>query len=267
VWKNALFEFVNFGAEKLQILLLIIVRTSGLFALAPVFGERGLPNMIRVGLVLLLSLVLVPAVSLQAMEVANSFWQLGGLVLHELMIGFLIGLVYRLLFMGTLTAGGIVGYQLGFAMVTVFDKNLASQVSIIGRMWYTLAILIFIAINGHHLIISAFADSYAIIPIGVFNASPELMDLIIKLTAFVFIVALKIAAPLIISLFLTDIALGTIAKTMPTMNVFFVGFPIKITIGLLVMAISLPVFGFVLERTTGYFDQQLQYLLTGLGGA
>lgn len=261
-----MFEFVNFGAEKLQILLLIIVRTSGLFALAPILGERGLPSMIRVGLVLLLSLVLVPTVSLQAMEVANSFWQLGGLVLHELMIGFLIGLVYRLLFMGTLTAGGIVGYQLGFAMVTVFDKNLASQISVLGRLWYTLAILIFLAINGHHMIISAFADSYTIIPPGAFNASPEVGDMIIKLTAFVFIVALKIGAPIIISLFLTDIALGTIAKTMPTMNVFFVGFPIKATIGFSVMAISLPVFGYVLERTTVYFDQQLRFLLTGLAG-
>lgn len=262
-----MFEFVNFGAEKLQFLLLIIVRTSGLFAFAPVFGERGLPNMIRVGLVVMLSLVLVPSVSLHTIEVANSFWQLGGLVLQELLIGFLIGLLYRLLFMGVLTAGGIVGYQLGFAMVTVFDKNLASQISVISRMWYTLAILIFLAINGHHLIISAFADSYTIIPPGAFNANAEVGDMIIKLTAFVFIIALKIAAPIMISLFLTDIALGTIAKTMPTMNVFFIGFPLKITIGLSVMAISLPVFGFVLERTTGYLDQQLRILLTGMGGA
>ena len=262
-----LFEFVNYGAEKLQFLLLIIVRISGLFAIAPVFGERGLPAMVRVGLVLMLSLVLIPAVSLHTVEVANSFWQLSGLVLHELLIGFLIGLLYRMVFMGTLTAGGIVGYQLGFAMVTVFDKNLASQISVISRFWYTLAILIFISINGHHLIISAFADSYTIIPPGVFSASAEFGELIIKLTAFVFIIALKIAAPIMISLFLTDIALGTIAKSMPTMNVFFVGFPLKITIGLSVMAISLPIFGFVLEQTTGYFDQQLRILLTGLGGA
>lgn len=262
-----MFDFVNFGAEKLQILLLIIVRTSGLFALAPVFGERGLPSMIRVGLVVMLSLVLVPSVSLYSIEVANSFWQLGGLVFQELMIGFLIGLLYRLLFMGVLTAGGIVGYQLGFAMVTVFDQNLASQISIISRMWYTLAILVFLAINGHHLIISAFADSYALIPPGAFSISAEFGELIIKLTAFVFIIALKIAAPIMISLFLTDIALGTIAKTMPTMNVFFIGFPLKITIGLSVMAMSLPVFGFVLEKTTGYFDQQLRILLTGMGGA
>lgn len=264
---RALFEFVNFGAEKLQYLLLIIVRISGLFAIAPVFGERGLPKMVRVGLVLMLSLVLVPSVSLYPLEVSNSFWQLGGLVLHELLIGFLIGLMYRMVFMGVLTAGGIVGYQLGFAMVTVFDKNLASQISVVSRLWYTLAILIFFGIDGHHLIISAFADSYAIVPPGVFNAAAEFGDLIIKLTAFVFVIALKIAAPIMISLFLTDIALGTIAKTMPTMNVFFIGFPLKITIGLLVMAISLPVFAVVLERTTGYFDQQLRILLSGLGGA
>lgn len=262
-----MFEFINFGAEKLQILLLIIVRISGLFAMAPVFGERGLPGMIRVGLVLMLSMVLVPAVSLYPMVIADSFWQLSGLVLHELLIGVLIGLLYRMVFMGILTAGGIIGYQLGFAMVTVFDKNLASQVSIISRFWYTLAILIFLGINGHHLVISGFADSYTMVPPGVFNAGPEFSELIIKITAFVFIIAMKIAAPIMISLFLTDIALGTIAKTMPTMNVFFIGFPLKITIGLSVLAISLPVFAHILERTTGYFDQQLRVLLHGLGGA
>jgi flagellar biosynthetic protein FliR len=179
----------------------------------------------------------------------------------------LIGLLFRLLFMGVLTAGGIVGYQLGFAMVTVFDQNLSSQVSIIGRFWYMLAILIFLGINGHHLIISAFADSYALLPLGVFECNPAVGELIIKLTAFVFVIALKLAAPLMIALFLTDVALGTIAKTMPTMNVFFVGFPIKITAGLIVIALSLPVFAFVLEKTTGYLDEQLRFLLVGLGEA
>ncbi len=262
-----MFEFVNYGAEKLQFLILIIVRISGMFALAPVLGERGLPTFVRIALVLLLSLVLLPVLPSQGVGTADSFWQLGGLVLHELLIGFLIGLLYRLLFWGTITAGGIIGYQLGFAMVTVYDQNLSSQVSIIGRFWYALAILIFISINGHHTIISAFADSYSLVPAGVFGISSDVGEMIIRLTAFVFIVALKIAAPMIITLFLTDIALGTIAKTMPTMNVFFVGFPLKISIGLIVLAISLPVFAFVLERTTGYFDQQLRILLNGVAGA
>ncbi len=262
---KALFEFVNYGADKIQSLLLIILRTSGLFILAPVFGEKGLPKLIRVGLVVMLSLVLLSALTFPPLPVSDSFWQLGGLAMQELLIGLIIGLLFRLLFMGVVTAGGIVGYQLGFAMVTVFDKNLATQVSVLGRLWYMLAILIFLGIDGHHLIISAFADSYALLPPGAFDVGAQYADLIIKLTAFVFVIALKVAAPMMIALFLTDISLGTIAKTMPTMNVFFVGFPIKITVGLIVMALSLPVFAFVLEKTTGYLDQQLQVLLVGLG--
>jgi flagellar biosynthetic protein FliR len=262
-----LFEFVNYGAEKIQSLLLIILRTSGLFLMAPVLGEQGLPKTIRVGLVVLLSLVLLSALTFPPPPLSNSFWQLGGLCLQELFIGLLIGLLFRLLFMGVLTAGGIVGYQLGFAMVTVFDKNLASQVSIIARFWYMLAILVFLGINGHHLMISAFADSYSLVPLGTMGDGTASGDMIIKLTAFVFVIALKVAAPLMITLFLTDISLGTIAKTMPTMNVFFVGFPIKITVGLAIIALSLPVFAFVLEKTTGYLDQQLRFLLIGLGEA
>jgi len=262
-----LFDFVNYGAEQIQSLLLIILRTSGVFALAPVFGEQGMPKLLRVGLVVLLSLVLLSALAPAPLPVSDSFWQLGGLCLQELFIGFLVGLVFRLMFLGVLTAGGIVGYQLGFAMVTVYDRNLESQVSIIGRFWYLLAILIFLAINGHHLIISAFADSYSLVPMGAFGSSTAYADMMIKLTAFVFVIALKVAAPLMITLFLTDIALGTIAKTMPTMNVFFVGFPIKITAGLIVMALSLPVFAFVLQKTTGYLDEQVRFLLVSLGEA
>jgi len=262
-----LFEFVNYGAEKIQSLLLIILRTSGVFFLAPVFGEQGLPQLMRVGLVVVLSLVLLSALASPPLPISGSFWQLGGLCLQELFIGLLVGLLFRLLFIGVVTAGGIVGYQLGFAMVTVYDQNLSSQVSIIGQFWYMLAILIFLGIDGHHLIISALADSYTLLPLGAFGSSTAYGELIIKLTAFVFVIALKLAAPLMITLFLTDVALGAIAKTMPTMNVFFVGFPIKIAAGLIVIALSLPVFAFVLEKTTGYLDEQLRFLLVGMGEA
>ena len=94
---KALFEFVNYGADKIQSLLLIILRTSGLFILAPVFGEQGLPKLMRVGLVVLLSLVLLSALTFPPPPVSDSFWQLGGLALQELLIGFLIGLLFRLL--------------------------------------------------------------------------------------------------------------------------------------------------------------------------
>jgi len=169
--------------------------------------------------------------------------------------------------MGVYTAGSIVGYQMGLAMVTDYDHNLSGQVSILGRIWFIVATLTFLVINGHHLIISALAESYELIPPGVVITNAGLADMLIKYTAYVFVIALKIAAPLMVTLFLSDVALGTIAKTMPTMNVFFVGIPIKLGVGLSVMAIALPVCNFVLERSLSFVDAQVRVIFLAFGEA
>ncbi|MEA3296230.1 MAG: flagellar biosynthetic protein FliR, partial [candidate division Zixibacteria bacterium] len=124
---------------------------------------------------------------------------------------------------------------------------------------------IFLSINGHHLVISAFADSYTVIPPGGMNTDAAIGEMIIRYTAFVFVIALKMAAPIMISLFLTDVALGTIAKMVPTMNVFFIGFPIKVSVGFIVMAMSLPIFAYIIDKTSNYLDQELRFLLQAMG--
>ncbi|MCK4301324.1 MAG: flagellar biosynthetic protein FliR [candidate division Zixibacteria bacterium] len=262
-----MFDFINYGADQLQMLPLLILRTTGLFVVAPVFGDKAIPKLVRIGLLILLSLILLSSLSLPPLPQAESSWQLAGMALKELLVGLVIGLLFRLLFMGVLTAGTMIGYQLGLAMVTVFDASLSSQVSLIGRFWYMMAVVIFLSINGHHMIISALADSYAVVPIGGLNCSAAAGDMIIKYTAYLFVIALKIASPIMICLFLTDVALGTIAKMVPTMNVFFIGFPIKIAVGFVVLGMSLPIFAYILERTSSYLDHELKLLLLVMGEA
>jgi len=154
-----------------------------------------------------------------------------------------------------------------FSCCNEFDPSIGSQVSVIGRFWYVLAVLIFLTINGHHMIISAFVNSYQVIPPAGVAIQGGVGELIIRYTAYVFVIGLKIAAPVMITLFLTDVALGTIAKTMPTMNVFFVGFPIKIAMCLLVMALALPIFAYVLERGVSFLDHELNMMFLSMGKA
>jgi len=243
------------------------MRASGLFVIAPVLGERQIPRLVKAGLLILLSMLLMSSLSTQAVPVAGSVWQLAGLAVKELLIGLIIGLIFKLLFIGVFTAGSIAGYQMGFAIVTVYDKNLSNQVSILGRFWNLLAVLIFLTIDGHHLVVSALANSYTVIPPGGMGQGAAVGEMVIKYTAYLFVIGLKIAAPVMITLFLTDVALGTIAKTMPTMNVFFVGFPIKIAAGLLVMGMSLPIFAYVLKQSTAYLDRQMFIIFHALGEA
>ena len=263
-----LFEFINFSSDKIIIFFLVIVRISGLFIMAPVLSDKAIPKLIKVGLVVMFGLLITSTIpNPEIFQEVKSNWQLAGLVFNEILIGFILGLIFRLIFYGVLLAGTIVGYQIGFMFAQVFDQTNQTQVSIIGRFWYILALLFFITINGHHLIINGLVESFTVIPPGNFQMTGEIGEMMIKYSAYIFVIAFKIAAPIIITLYLTDIALGSISKTMPTMNVFFVGMPIKIAVGLVVMGLSLPMFTYVIEQSMHYFDTGMRTLLYSIGKA
>jgi len=261
------FEFVTYSADKLETFFLISFRAAGLFLAAPIIGHRIIPRMVKAGLAIMLAIILMPAAGKAPIEPVSSIWLLGVLAAKELLVGFIIGFFFALLFIGIQMAGGIVGYQIGLSLVNVLDPEMGTEVPLIGEFWFFVAALIFLAIDGHHAIISAFADSYKIIPVGSFNFSGPAADYIIRFSAYSFVMAIKMGAPVIITLFLTEVALGVVARTVPQMNIFIVGLPLKIGVGLLVIATSLPVFRFIVERSVEFLDNEVIKLLHGLGSA
>ena len=228
-------------------------------------GYRTLPVAIKIAFALLMSLLLSSTLDSGVLPAVDSEWHLLGLAMREIIVGLLIGFFFQLIFMAIHSAGALVGYQIGFAMVSMFDPNSSQRVSIIGQFWFLFATLIFLAIDGHHILIQAFVDSYKILPIGQVSFNNGIATVVAKATAYVFVLALKIAAPVLMTLFLTDVALGTVAKMMPTMNVFFVGFPIKIGAGLIVLAMSLPIAAYVLERGMNFVNDELQQMYFAIG--
>jgi len=262
-----LFEFVNYGTEQLQIFLMLLIRATGLLLAAPVFGHQTVPSQVKVGLIILLSVVTLPTLPELHMTAVTSHWELGALALRELLVGVLIGFAYRLLFHAAEFAGMLAGYQVGLAVSQAFDPTSGEEVSVIGRFWLMMATLIFLALNGHHMIIQAFHQSYQVVGPGEMAVLGATGEFVIKLTAYVFVLAVKIAAPVLVTLVLMDVALGTVAKAMPTMNIFIVGFPLKIGIGLLVVALSLPAFAYILEKSTHYLNEAVYGLLASMGKA
>ncbi|UCC43414.1 MAG: flagellar biosynthetic protein FliR [Candidatus Zixiibacteriota bacterium] len=262
-----MFEFVNYGADKLQIFLLILLRASGLFVISPILSHRSVPRMAKAGLVLLFSIILVSVLPDPNLAEVRSLPELLGIAFREVFIGAIIGFTFALLFYAVHGAGSLVGYQIGFAMALVLDPTSKTQQSVMSQLWYVVATLIFLTINGHHMIISAFADSYTVMPPGHVVVAGSAGELVIKYSFYVFTLALKLVAPVTVTLFLTDVALGIVAKMMPTMNVFIVGFPLKIGTGLVILAFSLPIFSYVLQRATGYLDGQLGSFLGVMGKA
>jgi len=262
-----LFDFVIFSAAELQVFLLLIIRASGLLLAAPILGHASLPVPIKAGLVILFAIITFPSVDVAAIPAVGTNAELAALVVRELMVGVLLGFFFSLLFRAAELAGAMAGFQVGLAISQAFDPSSGGQVSVIGRFWILIASLIFLAINGHHLIISAFNDSLRVIPPGMVPLRAETAELVMKYSAYVFVLAVKIAAPVLVTLILMDVALGTIAKMMPTMNIFIVGFPLKIGIGMVVVAVSLPIVAYVLEKSTSYFNHAVNEMMLTLSGA
>jgi flagellar biosynthetic protein FliR len=179
----------------------------------------------------------------------------------EVIIGVIIGLAGRLAFAGVQIAGQLIGFQMGFAVVNVFDPITSEQVSIIAQLWYLIAMLIFLAVDGHHVFLYAIAESYRIISPLDFHFSAELMQSIVEISKDIFIIAVKIGAPIITALLMTSIGFGLIARTVPQINILIVGFPLKIAIGLIGIGLTLPIFTKIMSRIFLNYGDKLNVLL------
>lgn len=258
------FEMLTGQFEKF---LLIVLRVGGIMTVSPFFGHRNIPVMVKIGLIATLALVLVPVTPASGLALDGSLVSIIGLAAKEILAGLLIGFAAMILFMAVQLGGQIIGFQIGFAVMEVFDPSTSGSVSIIGQFQFILAILIFLAIDGHHLLINAVSQSFAIAPLGQISFSGATGEIITRLSINVFAIAIKLGAPIIVTLFLVDVALGIIARTVPQMNVFIVAFPLKIGAGLLILAASLPFFNYVLTKLIAGMDCDLLRLMASMKGA
>lgn len=252
--------FLDISVAQFQIILLIFVRTIGIIALAPVFGHRTIANQAKAGLALALALFIFPATPTTQIVTANLLPYFF-LVVRELIMGMMFGFVTKLVFIAVQFAGEIIGIDIGFGIVNVIDPISSEQISIIGTFKNLIALIIFLMIDGHHTILQALASSFKMVPLGGIQFNELLAQGLISMTATVFVMAIKIAAPVITALFLTSVALGIIARTVPQMNVFIVGFPLKIGVGMVMLAFSLPIFHVVLIKFFGEMGNNLSILL------
>lgn len=256
-----MFDLVTYGSEKIQLFILLLMRIGGLLVAGPIFSHKAIPRKIVVSFSLGLAIVILPIFINTKLPPVDGMIDLLALCFREIVVGLIIGLVFSFIFLSIRLAGSIVAYQIGFAMANIMDPNSASPVSVIGEFWVMIATLIFLVINGHHIMITGLVDSFRVIPLGSGLPSGEVGVWMIKYASFVFVLAIKFAAPVIMTIFLVEVSMGILARTMPQMNIFIVGYPIKIFAGLFLIGSSLPVFAYVLRKVTANLDSELNYLM------
>ncbi len=229
--------------DQLDAFILVLLRVSAIVALIPVLSERSVPVKVKASICLIVSLLVFPLVHAQIPPLQNlHVIELAFLMIGETLIGITIGFLARLIFAAIQLAGNIIGFQMGFAIVNVIDPGSSQQVSIIAEFKYLLAMLLFLAVNAHHLFFQAITYSYTVIQPLSFHLSGELMQFVFDVSKEMFVIALKIAAPITAVMLFTNVGLGIVARTVPQMNIFIVGFPLQISMGLIFLGISAPLF-------------------------
>ena len=242
------------------LIFLIFFRVAGIMFTAPVFGSLSVPVMVKAGLSLLITVIVVPHVR-SDMVFQPEILSLSLILIRELMIGFLIGFFARLIFSAVQLGGQLVGMQMGLGIVSVMDPQTQQQVSIIAQFMYLVAILLFLTFDGHLWFIKGVFTSFDAIEIGAFYVSEGVMKLTIKMIGDMFILGLKIAAPIISLILCFDTLLGIFARTVPQMNVLILGFPLKIAVGLLGIGTVLPFFSFIMQKYFLKLNSDLDILL------
>ena len=187
---------------------------------------------------------------------------LGTLALREVMIGLSLSLVAQVFFSAIEYSGQIIGMQMGFTISSIIDPSSGSQVQVMSVMQSLLATLMFLSLNVHHVFIRTIIESFQVIPLGVWRLDGEMIRFFTNVTADVFILGVRLAAPVMVALLLTSVALGIMARSFPQMNIFMISFPLNIGIGFIVLGMTLPIFFHVLEVAFGTAKGQIETLFS-----
>ncbi|HSW44754.1 MAG TPA: flagellar biosynthetic protein FliR [Phycisphaerae bacterium] len=222
----------------LPALMLVMARVSGLMLSAPLFSGASVPTSIKALLVLAISMAAMPLLGPAVQVPVTMTTALAGLV-GELALGLLIGFCVSLVLAGVQVAIQTVSQQAGMALGEVFNPTIDTSTPVAAELYFYVSMVIFLAVGGHRALTCAVLDSFATIPLMGFRVSEGVAVLVVELLAVSFIVAVRVGGPIILALLLGFMTLGFLSRTIPQLHLLSVGFPIKIALGLLFMAMTM----------------------------
>ena len=231
-------------------------RVAALFGTAPLFQHRGIPAPVKVGLAAMVALLVssninaAPAVAILSLD--------GMIVLaQQVIIGTALGLTIRLVFAAMELCGNLIGLQMGLGFALFFDPQHNAQTPIVGSVLGYLALLLFLSFNGHLTMIAALTESFHTLPIGTGAALQLDWQRLVAQGSSIFSIGLHLSLPVLVTLLLVNVALGVLTRAAPQLNVFSIGFPITLAVGLAALAFALPYMNPLMER---YLEEAVQQM-------
>lgn len=224
--------------------LMVLFRLAGIFMFAPMFGSVLIPGRVKILLAVGLSLCIYPMLLMPGTQAAAnmaplieqglSFWSLISVVVAELGIGLLIGFGASLPLTGMQLGGRMIAQQMGLGLAEVFSPG-EQQAGIISRLMFLFALLAFLVVDGHLVLLGTLIDCFHTVPPGGFRVDQRVMDLILGLLSSMLHLAIRVAGPLLCLVFLQSVAMGFIGRTVPQMNILSIGFVVRIFVGVTIL--------------------------------
>ena len=256
-----------YSTETLQHFMLVFFRITGLMFMAPVFGSAQMPPPVKVWLSFVVALIIFPIIDRTGAAIAPNTGLYAYAVLVELGLGILIGFAASLVFSAAQMGGMLIDQEMGLSMANVIDPITNQNLSVIGQFKLLMAVMVYLMIDGHHFLIDAIKRSFDSVPLmGMALAPAAALHLSDTMARDLFEVSVKIAGPALVTLFLVGVGLAFMARAMPEMNIFVVGFTLRIVIGLVVLALGAVIFQLVLQQALGTNESRIIDLLPLLKG-
>ncbi len=251
-------------AHQFYAFLLVFARVAGLIVTAPLLSNRSVPRTARAGFAVVFSLAILPYASTKCGPIPGHVLVLVAAVLKDALFGMTVGYFARILFSAVEMAGFFIDTQMGFGFMNLVDPFSEQQASILSTFEYQLAITIYLLAGGHRALLGAVADSFSLVPPGAISAHASAGLLFVPVLKTMFLLGFRLCLPAAGVLVTVDFAFGLVARMAPQVNVFMVGQPAKIIVGLTTVALSLPVLALMVGQITGGTVGAVHALARGL---
>lgn len=216
-----------------------LFRVSAFFAVAPFFGENSIPAQAKIGLAFFVGLSCAAMVGpVPAVDLAST--AAFGMAIEQIIVGLVLGLTLRFLFASLILAGELIGLQMGLSMAQIYDPGSGGNVSSISKLLTAIAILVFISVNGHLLVITGLAKTFTMIPVGGLRIAVSGIGELLVWSEQVFTTGVLLAMPIIIALLMINLIMGVMNRAAQQLSIFSIGFPVTLGAGLIILTILLP---------------------------
>lgn len=251
----------NFDPSTILSLILTIMRVSIVLFMLPVFNSEKIPMAVKGAATIVITLAIWPHIALSGATFPAHPFDMALLFMGEIVLGLVLGMSINFIFMGIQAGGELLGFQMGFSMISIADPLTGNQTGAVAFFLWMVSLLTFLSLDGHLYMLQGFAQSFKLIPAGGLVIGELLLRQVFDLAAQLFVVALKIAAPVMVALFLVELTLALVSRTAPQVNIMEIGFPIKIAVGFFFLGLLLVIMSAQIEQFIAGLDDMFSNVL------